>query len=394
MNRRGALAALAAVLTAARAGHAVAAAPAGTPSSPGAGAAPSQGADPRPASAAAGPQRAPARLRILVLGGTRFIGRQLVEQARARGHVPTLFNRGRSDPGAFPGVEQLRGDRAGDLAALRGRDWDAVVDTSGYVLRDVRTSAELLAAHVRRYLFISSISVYASFARPNDEDSPLATTADPDADEVTNENYGALKAICERAVETALPGRATIVRPGYVVGPDDYTDRFTYWPVRVARGGEMLAPGTPEDPVQFVDVRDLAAFCLRCLELDTSGVFNAVHAPGFCTMGSLIEASRRITGADVSPTWVPAEFLVRRKVLDDLPIWSPPAGETAADHLTRNDRAVRAGLATTPLEATIRDTLAWHRTRPAAEQAKLDAGLAPEAERELLAAWRAERRAG
>jgi 2'-hydroxyisoflavone reductase len=379
MNRRRALAALAAGLVAARAGRAATGAP---------------GAQSAPGTADAGPDGAPARLRILVLGGTRFIGRQLVDQARARGHALTLFNRGRSDPGVIPGVEQLRGDRAGDLAALRGRDWDAVVDTSGYVLRDVRTSAELLAGHVARYLFISSISVYASFARPNDEDSPLATTSDPAAAKVTNENYGALKALCEGAVEAALPGRATIVRPGYVVGPEDYTDRFTYWPVRVARGGEMLAPGTPADPVQFVDVRDLAAFCLRCLERDVSGVFNAVHAPGFATMGSLLDASRRVTGSDAAPTWVPAEFLVRRKALDDLPIWSPPVGETAGDHLTRNDRAVRAGLATTPLEATIRDTLAWHRGRPAAEQEKLDAGLTPEAERELLAAWRAERRAG
>jgi 2'-hydroxyisoflavone reductase len=335
----------------------------------------------------AGPLRAARRLRILVLGGTRFVGRHIVDDALARGHQVTLFNRGKTDPGAYPDLELLRGDRAGDLAALRGRDWDAVVDTSGYVLREVRNSAALLAPRIRRYLFISSISVYAGWQRPNDEDSPVATTREPEADKVTTENYGALKALCEQAVGAALPRGTTIVRPGYVVGPEDYTDRLTYWPLRVARGGEMLCPGTARDPVQFVDGRDLGRFCIRLLEDDRNGVFNAVQDPGSITLGGLLDTSRELTGASTRFTWVPADFLRGRPGFDDIPIWSPPEGDTAADHLTLNARAVAAGLQTTPLAVTLRDLLAWHATRPAAERDALRAGLKPEVEAALLQAW-------
>ena len=331
----------------------------------------------------------PRPLRILVLGGTRFIGRHVVDYAVGRGHKITLFNRGKSDPAAYPDLEQLRGDRGSDLTALRGRQWDAVVDTSGYVPRHVRESATLLAPGIGQYLFISSISVYAGWEKPNDEGSALATTTDELSEKVTGENYGALKALCEKAVADAVPTGTTIVRPGYVVGPEDYTDRLTYWPLRVVRGGEMLAPGTPTDPVQFVDGRDLGRFCVRCLEQRTTGVFNAVHAPGTVTLGDVLETSRRLTASDAQITWVAAEFLRGRKEMEELPIWSPPSGDTAADHLTRNDRAVRAGLETTPLATTLRDLLAWHAARPEAERAKLKAGLSAEAERALLAAWHA-----
>lgn len=327
-------------------------------------------------------------LRILVLGGSRFIGRHIVQYARQRGHALALFNRGKSEPAGTPGVEQLRGDRGTDLTALRDRAWDAVIDTSGYVPRQVRESANLLAPRIGKYLFISSISVYKDFTRPNDEDSPLATTTDELSEKVTGENYGALKVLCEKAVLAAVPSGTTIVRPGYVVGPDDYTDRFTYWPVRVARGGEMLAPGAPSDPLQFVDVRDLAHFCIDCLERSTFGIFNAVHAPGSVTMGGVLDASRRLTGADTRFTWLDAAFLAGRPERDKLPMWSPPQGDTTADHLTRNERAVRAGLTTTPLDTTIRDTLAWHAKRPAPEREKLADGLTPQAERALLDAWR------
>ena len=346
---------------------------------------------PRPILAA---DRAPRPLRILVLGGTRFIGRHIVEYALARGHQVTLFNRGKSDPDAFPGVEQRRGDRGSDLKSLETGAWDAVVDTSGYVPRHVGESAALLAPRIGQYLFISSISVYAGWRTPNDENSPLATTADEASEKVTGENYGALKAACERAVTATVPKGTTIVRPGYVVGPDDYTDRLTYWPVRVARGGDMLAPGTADDPVQFVDVGDLGRFCIGCLEQRTTGIFNAVHAPGTVTMGGLLDASRRVTGGKPEITWVPASFLAGRPEFDAIPIWSPPAGDTAADHLTRNDRAVRAGLGTTPLETTLRALLAWHAQRPAAEKEKLQAGLGVDAERALLADWRAKTAGG
>ncbi len=332
----------------------------------------------------------PRPLRILVLGGTRFIGRHIVEYALVRGHQVTLFNRGKSDPDAFPGIEQRRGDRGSDLKSLETGRWDAVIDTSGYVLRQVREAATLLAPRISQYLFISSISVYAGWQTPNDEDSPLATTTDEAAEKVTGENYGALKAACERAVKAAVPMGTTIVRPGYVVGPEDYTDRLTYWPVRVARGGDMAAPGSAADPVQFVDVGDLGRFCVRCLEQRTRGIFNAVHAPGTVTMGKLLETSQSVTGGKPQVTWIPAAFLAGRPELDALPIWSPPTGDTAADHLTRNDRALRAGLETTPLATTLRALLAWHAQRPAAERDKLQAGLTPEAERALLADWRAQ----
>lgn len=334
-----------------------------------------------------GALRAAAPLRILILGGTRFTGRHLVALARVRGHSVTLFNRGKSNPDLFPELERLRGDRGSDLAALKGREWDVVIDTSGFLPGQVRRSAGLLASHARQYLFISSISVYARFDRPNDESSALATTDDPAAEKVTDDNYGALKALCEQEVQAAWPNGATIVRPGYIVGPDDYSDRFTYWPVRVGRGGEVLAPGTPADPVQFVDVRDLARFCLDCLERRTRGVFNAVHAPRTVTMGTLLEKCRRVTGSDATFTWIAPAFLDAQHVLEQIPIWSPATGPERAAALVSNTYAARAGLRTTPVGTTIRDTLAWHHGLPAAEQEKLRAGLDPDAERRVLDAW-------
>src|SRR5688572_29497367 len=197
-------------------------------------------------------------MRLLVLGGTKFLGRAVVEAAVARGHEPTLFHRGLTNPGLFPDLEHLRGDRDGGLAALQGRTWDAVIDPSGYVPRIVRASAELLADAVEHYTFISSISVYPSFPTPGmDESSPVGTLEDPTVEDVPA-HYGPLKALCEQAAEAAMPGRVFHVRAGLIVGPNDPSDRFTYWPVRVAKGGDVLAPGSPERPVQIIDVRDLA----------------------------------------------------------------------------------------------------------------------------------------
>lgn len=231
---------------------------------------------------AAGPAAPGAPMRILVLGGTGFLGPHFVAAARAQGHQLTLFNRGRSNPGRFAGeefadIEQLRGDRKSDLSALEGdRQWDAVLDTSAYIPADVTRSARLLAPRVGQYLMVSTISVYAASDTPGqDEDAPLATLADPTVTEVTGETYGGLKALCERAAEAELPGRTTIVRPGLIVGPGDTTDRLTYWPARADRGGEILAPGTPDDPTQFIDVRDLADFLLLALERRHTGIFNA-----------------------------------------------------------------------------------------------------------------------
>ena len=231
----------------------------------------------------------PARpLQILVLGGTGFLGPHFVEAARAKGHQLTLFNRGKSNPTRFSGeefkdIEQLQGDRKSDLSALEGgRRWDAVLDTSAYFPADVTRSAQLLAKRVEQYVIISSISVYADNSTPGaDETAALATIPDPGAaKEITGENYGALKALSEQAAQKELPGRTTVIRPGLIVGPGDHTDRFTYWPARAARGGEILAPGTPADPTQFIDVRDLAAFLLHAIENRTVGTLTAAAAPG------------------------------------------------------------------------------------------------------------------
>lgn len=339
----------------------------------------------------------PKPLRILILGGTQFIGIHMADIALERGHTVTLFNRGRSNPEMLPGVEKLKGDRNGDLDALKGRNWDAVIDNSGYVPRHVRMTAELLAPQVGRYLFISTISVYASFAEPNDEDSPLRTLADESIEKVDGLTYGPLKVSCERAVHAACGSRATIVRPGFIVGPNDSTDRFTHWPARAAQGGEMVAPGAGADPMQFVDVRDLARFTIDVLERDVTDTFNVTSPPGHFTIGQVIEESVAAANALAhparapQPVWIPTEFLERQQgatMMADFPIWLPAKGELAAFAEIDVTRALNAGLKLRPLEATVRDTLQWHLARPAGERANLKAGISADRERELLAAWR------
>jgi 2'-hydroxyisoflavone reductase len=341
--------------------------------------------------------RPPKPMKILVLGGTKFLGVHIVELALQRGHTVTLFNRGKTNTDLFPQLEHLKGDRDAQLDSLKGKHWDAVIDDSGYVPRHVRLSAELLAPNVQRYLFISTISVYASFAQPNAEDSPLGKIADETTEKVDGGAYGPLKALCEKAVETAMPGRAAVVRPGLIVGPRDPTDRFTYWPARAARGGEMAAPGTPKDRIQFIDSRDLAAFVLGLVESQTVGIFNATSPPGMFSMGELVQASMAAANATVKPAppphpvWVPADFLEKQKIQpwSDMPVWIPESGDFAAFAEANVTRAVRAGLVFRPIQATVNDTLAWHLQRPEGERAKLAAGLTPEREQELLKAWQA-----
>jgi 2'-hydroxyisoflavone reductase len=330
-------------------------------------------------------------LRLLVLGGTRFIGPHFIAAARARGHTVTIFNRGRTNVGRVKDVEVLNGDRDGKLDALKGRRWDAVLDTSGYVPRIVRLSAELLADAVAQYVFVSSVSVYASFAKPNTEGSPLAHIADASIEKVDGETYGALKALSELAADKAMPGRVTVVRPGLIVGPEDNTDRFTYWPARFARGGEVLAPNTPDDGIQIIDVRDLAAFMLLAIEQRKLGTYNVVSAPGQFTMGTLIGACRVAVPGNTTVTWVPASFLEEQHVegWSDMPVWVHATGDEAAFAGTAAAKALAAGLNIRPLAETVRDTLVWHRTRPSEQQATLKAGLSPEREREVLAAWHA-----
>jgi 2'-hydroxyisoflavone reductase len=330
-------------------------------------------------------------LRLLILGGTSFLGPHLTELALARDWRVTHFNRGRHDPDGVPGVQTLIGDRNGQLDALADGDWDAVIDTSGYVPRQVRLSASLLAARARQYLFVSSISVYAGFATPSDESSAVGKLTDETVEEVTAETYGALKALCEQAAQAAMPDRTTVIRPGLIVGPLDPTDRFTYWPVRTARGGEVLAPGSPADPIQVIDVRDLASWMLGLVERGVHGVFNAVSAPRQFTIGGLLNDCLLATGSGATFTWADAGFLQDQKISawSDMPAWIPPAGDEAAASLTVVDRAMKEGLRVRPLIETVRDTLSWFQSLPADRRATLRAGLSPAREREALAAWRA-----
>ncbi len=334
-------------------------------------------------------------MKLLIIGGTRFVGRHLVEAALARGHTITLFNRGQSNPNLFPQVEQLHGDRSANLALLKGRTWDAVIDTCGYVPRIVRLSAQALAGQTDRYVFISTVSVYAEDnLRGMDENSPLATLKDESIEEVTGETYGGLKVLCEKTVEAAYPDRALIVRPGLIVGPHDPTDRFTYWPWRVAQGGEILAPGNPDQPVQIIDVRDLAQWIVRMVEAKRIGIFNAVGPDYTLTTRRMLEACVAVCNPQAKLTWVDETFLLQRKVepWSELPVWVPEKESAMAT--CSNARAtcprstaegVAAGLKFRPIEETIRDTLTWARTRPADHVWR--AGMKPEREAELLREW-------
>jgi 2'-hydroxyisoflavone reductase len=331
--------------------------------------------------------------RILILGGTAFLGPHIVESARGRGHMLTLFNRGKTNPGLFPDVETLNGDRRGNLKALEGRSWDAVVDTSGYMPRDVRDSTGLLKDAVKQYVFVSSISVYADTSKPGmDESAPVAKLpagVDESIDKFTPETYGPLKALCEQAAEKVMPGRVANVRPGLIVGPGDRTDRFTYWPARVARGGEVLAPGSPDDPVQFIDARDLAAWIVTVIETNTVGVYNAVGPDTPCTIGQLLEACKAAAKSDARLVWADAKFLDEQKVAawSDMPVWVAPSGEEAGFSKVSFKRALDRGLRFRPVAETVKDTLAWWKGLPEDRRASLKAGIKPEREAEVLAAW-------
>jgi len=332
---------------------------------------------------------------ILILGGTGFLGPHIVEAARARGHTLTLFNRGKTNPHLFPDIEKLRGDRDGKLEALEGRTWDAVIDTSGYVPRVVKMSADLLADATQQYVFISTVSVYASLATPNaDEHAPLATMPDPTSEDVP-QFYGALKALCEKAAEASMPGRVATIRPGLIVGPGDPTGRFTYWPVRVARGGEILAPGTGSDPVQYIDARDLAAWIVAVVEAGAVGTYNALGPADRLEMKEMLAGVAEGVGQPGATfTWVPVDFLEKQKVQpwSDLPAWIPAIGEYAGVGTTSNARAVAAGLRFRPVADTARDTLAWVSGLPEGARAKVTAGgLSPAREAEVLASWHRRR---
>lgn len=323
-------------------------------------------------------------MNLLILGGTKFVGRHITADALERGHRVTLFNRGVTNAELFPSAEKITGDRDGGLDALRGREWDAVIDVNGYLPRVVAQSAQLLANRVARYIFISTISVYADFTRiGQNEDAPLATVQDATTEIIDGDTYGGLKVLCEQLVQNACPERALVIRPGYVVGPHDHTDRWTSWLRRVARGGDMLAPVRPDAPVQFIDGRDLAAFTISMAETRGTGIFNATGPAEPLTWSQLFETARRVTRADTTFTWVPLDFLRAQGVDEEqLPMVQPPEwdGGMTADC----SRARAAGLRYRLLADTIRDTLEWD-----AAYGKPKFGLPPEQEAQLLEKWRA-----
>ena len=324
-------------------------------------------------------------MNILIIGGTRFLGRHLVETALARGHGVTLFNRGKSNPGLFPQLETIQGDREHDISRLSGRAWDAVIDTSGYVPRIVHLSASSLESNVGRYVFISSISVFANFSKVGmDESEPVGRLEDESVEEITAETYGPLKALCEKIVQDTCGDRALIIRPGLIVGPNDPTDRFTYWPVRIARGGDVLAPEKPDAPVQIVDVRDLAEFTIHLVEENASGVYNVTGPDYELTLGALLETSKEVSGSDARVHWASVEFLSQNNVApwSDMPAWVPDTMEDAGFSRFDLSKAIGAGLRFRPLAETVRDTITWASTRPADYEWR--AGLKPEREQELL----------
>ena len=332
-------------------------------------------------------------MRLLILGGTIFVGRHCAAEALSRGHQVTLFHRGRHGTDLFPSAERILGDRDGGLEALGHGTWDAVLDPSGYVPRVVDASARYLRDRCNLYVYISSISAYADLSRPGTaEDAALASLPDPTIEEVTDETYGGLKAACDEVVQERLGDRGLVIRPGLIVGPWDPTDRFTYWPVRFARGGEVLVPGDPERPVQFVDVRDLAAWIVSMWEQGRGGVYNAVGPSDRTTFRELIEACREAGAKDCSEVWVSDEFLLEQGVeaWSDLPLWLPDYSEYRGLDNVDGSRAWSAGLMTRPISASVKDALDWFAAHRGGEPLRV--GISMEREQELLALWRAGNR--
>jgi 2'-hydroxyisoflavone reductase len=338
-------------------------------------------------------------LRILILGGTGFTGPEQVRYAVGRGHKVTVFNRGKTKRGEIPeGVEQLVGDRNGQLDALKGKQWDVVIDNPTTLPVWVRDAAEILKGNVDRYVFISTISVYAEHGTPGkDETAELAKYNGPDPYKETMETmrasgfqlYGPLKALSEQEAEKWFPKKTLVIRPGLIVGPNDQTDRFTYWPVRIDRGGEVLAPGNPTDPVQIIDARDIAEWTIRMVENGETGIYNATGPAKPLGMGEMLEGIKGALKSDAKLTWVNAQFLEQQKVApwSDMPVWIPPQGEMGGMGRTSIAKALAKGLTFRPLEVTARDTLAYFKSLPPERQAELKAGLKPEREKEVLEAW-------
>lgn len=335
-------------------------------------------------------------MRLLILGGTGFTGPFQVHYALSRGHKVTTFNRGKTHPGELPSeVEQLIGDRNGQVDALKGRQWDVVIDNPTTLPVWVRDTAQILKGNVERYVFTSTISVFQDSKQGPDENAPLQRYDGPDPYKETLESmkangfklYGPLKVVSEQEAEKWFPEKTLVIRPGLIVGPRDQSDRFTYWPVRIERGGEVLAPGRPQDSVQYIDARDLAEWTIRMAENRETGIYNTTGPAQPIGIGSMLDGMKEALKSNAKFTWVSEQFLTEQKVQpwSDMPVW---AG--AEDGITRANvsRALSKGLTFRPLSETTRDTLAWFKTLPADRQAQMKAGLTPEREKEVLTAWK------
>ena len=337
------------------------------------------------------PPRQGKPLNILILGGTGFTGPHQVRYAVARGHKVTVFNRGKRQADLPKNVKHLVGDRNGQLDSLKGSaTWDVIIDNPTTFPRWVRTAGEVLKGRTEQYVFISTLSVYDKWDTASmDEHARLATMPDPANEEM--KNYGAMKVLAELEAEKWYPGKVTVIRPGLIVGPGDETDRFTYWPVRIARGGEVLAPGAPTDAAQIIDARDLAEWTIRMCEARQYGTYNATGPRSPLSVSEMLAGIRgAMAGSlDIRFTWTDAKFLEEQKVRPwaDLPVWIPPAGDFLYWGKANIEKAVAAGLTFRPLAVTAAETLAWHKTRPAEQQAKMKSGLTPEREAEVLKAW-------
>jgi len=338
-------------------------------------------------------------LGILILGGTGFTGPYQVRYALSRGHKVTTFNRGKTHPGELPNeVEQLVGDRNGQLDALKNRQWDVVIDNPTTLPKWVRDTAQILKGNVAHYVFISTISVYGEVKTGPDENAPTEKYEGDDPYKETLEamkaggykTYGPLKALSEREADKWFPGKTLIIRPGLIVGPRDQTDRFTYWPVRIDRGGEVLAPGSPDDPVQFIDARDLAEWTIRMVENRETGIYNATGPAKALGIGGMLDGIKPALKSDATFTWVTEDFLTQQKVeaWSDMPVWT---GKESGVARAKIDHALSEGLTFRPLAETARDTLAWFKSLPQDRQSKMRAGLTPDREAEVLTVWHSKK---
>jgi 2'-hydroxyisoflavone reductase len=331
------------------------------------------------------------KLKILILGGTGFLGPHTVNFAVANGHTVTLFNRGKTNPNLFTELEKIKGDRnTDDIKKLSGRKWDVVIDTSAYFPRSINLAMEVLKNNINQYLLVSTISVYADWSKVGmDESAAVGTIDDPTLEEITNTSYGPLKALCEQAAEKHMPGKVTVIRPGLIVGPRDKTDRFTYWPARVKKGGKVLAPGDGSDFIQFIDVRDLSEWMVHCAEQTIVGVYNAQSNGSDITIKQLLDSCVKTINPKAELVWVPTSFLESQEVApwQEMPTWIPAQGDYAGSGMMSSKKAYDKGLKQRNLDMIVKDCYQWFTTLPQERQAKLRAGISPEKETKVLLAW-------